>query len=186
MQGQPTAGQTQEPYRSFASEGDLNNFVAERVKRAERSALKKLAADLGFEDADELRDALQPLRRTAGGGNTNAPATPTQPTAQGPSDSARLSMALKVGAELNLPASLIARLQGDTEEAMKADAQALLGLMDGNRPGATAPRAPGIPPVPQVGQPVTFTRTQLQDAKFVREHANEIRQAAAQGRIVNS
>lgn len=93
-------------------------------------------------------------------------------------------MAIKVGSELNLPVALVGRLQGDTEEAMKADAQTLLGLMDGNRPGNA--HAPGIPPVPQAGQQITFTRTQLQDAKFVRANAEAIRKAAAEGRIVNS
>lgn len=175
-----------EPYRAFATQGDLDGFVQERVKRAERSALKKLATELGFEDADELKDALQPLRRGQGGGQsvqpgtpdaitpTNAPAAPSQ-------DAARLMMALQVGAELNLPAALIARLQGDTLEAMKADAQTLVALM-----GTGTQRGPGIPPVPGGGQPVTITRTQLSDPKWVREHAEEIRQASAEGRIVRS
>lgn len=175
-----------EPYRAFATQGDLDGFVQERVKRAERSALKKLATELGFEDSDELRDALQPLRRgRPGAGSQTPPTTPATPAAANtpaaPSnDAARLMMALQVGAKLNLPAALIARLQGDTLEAMEADAQTLVGLM------GSGTRGPGIPPVPGGNPPVTFTRQQMQDAKFVREHAAEIRQAAVEGRIVRS
>lgn len=89
-------------------------------------------------------------------------------------------MALQVGAELNLPAALIARLQGDTLEAMKADAQNLLSLM------GSGTRGPGIPPVPGGNPPVTITTAQLQDPKWVREHQAEIQLASREGRIVRS
>lgn len=133
-----------------------------------------------------MRDALATLRHAQGGGNLPPAPPATEPpatTASTSAETARLQMALKVGAELNLPAALINRLQGDTEAAMKADAESLVALMGSGTP---ANRMPGIPPVPAGNQPVTFTRTQLQDAKFVRENAEAIRQAASQGRIVNS
>jgi hypothetical protein len=66
---------------------------------------------------------------------------------------------------------------------MKADAESLQALIGRGTPAA---RGPGIPPVPAGNQPVTFTAAQLGDAKFVRENANAIRQAATQGRIVRS
>lgn len=176
--------QTQEPYRAFASQDELDTFVKGAKSQAERSAVRKLAKDMGFEDADEMREALASLRQAQGGQQPAQPGaeSPAQ-TAQPNADATRLSMALKVGAELNLPAALISRLQGDSEEAMKADAEALIGLMGSGTP---ASRGPGIPPVPAGNQPVTFTRAQLGNAKFVRENADAIRQAAAQGRIVNS
>lgn len=180
---QPATGQ---PFRAFASQAELDDFVKGSKSQAERAAIRKLAKDLGFEDAEEMRQALQSLRQGQGGdGPAPSPSTPettaTTTTAEGPSASARLAMAIKVGAEMNLPAALINRLQGDTEEEMRADAQQLLGMV-----GSGATRGPGIPPVPAGNSPVTFTRTQLQDAKFVRANAAAIRQAHAQGRIVNS
>lgn len=178
---QPATGQ---PFRAFASQAELDDFVKGSKSQAERAAIRKLAKDLGFEDAEEMRQALQSLRQGQGGGGepSNTPETTATTTpAEGPNASARLAMAVKVGAELNLPVALINRLQGDTEEAMRADAQALLALV-----GSGGHRGPGIPPVPAGNSPVTFTRTQLQDAKFVRDNAAAIRQAAAQGRIVNS
>ncbi len=88
-------------------------------------------------------------------------------------------MAIQAGTKLNLPTALVLRLQGSTVAEMEADAQSLLGLM-------TAPRGPGIPNVPTQNQPVTFTKAQLQDAKFVREHKDEILRAGREGRIVDS
>lgn len=184
-QGQQPAAETPaQPYRAFASQDELDGFVKSAKSQAERAAVRKLAKDMGFEDADEMRETLQGLRRAQGGEQPAQPgAEPPTQTAQPNADAARLQLALKVGAELNLPAALIGRLQGETEEAMKADAEALQALMGGGTP---ASRGPGIPPVPAGNQPVTFTRAQLGNAKFVRENAEAIRQAAAQGRIVNS
>lgn len=51
---------------------------------------------------------------------------------------------LKVAIEKGLPANLIGRLQGDTPEALAADADALLSLI-GTTPGATPPSEPQLP-----------------------------------------
>lgn len=181
---QPAAQPTQ-PYRAFATEADLTAFVQRSKNQAERSALRKLATDMGFEDADELKEALEPLRRGKGGTQTAQPGTPVAPAQQGPTGSPqgaeRLKMALNVGKSKNLPIAIVELLQGDSEEAMTAHADQLMALF-----ASGANRTPGIPGAPQQNQPVTFTRAQLQDAKFVREHANEIRAAAREGRIVNS
>lgn len=187
-----------QPYRAFADQKELDDFVKGAKTQAERSAIRKLAKDLGFEDADEMRDTLAALRQAQGGGKPNTPEAQAQPAAPGTSPAAtapnggavdstgaRLQMALEVGVELGLPATLIARLQGNDKEAMKADAQSLLALFGGNG-GTQQSRGPGIPPVPPSNQAVTFTRTQLRDAKFVRENADAIRKAQAEGRIVES
>lgn len=184
-QAQPQAEAAQTPFRAFASQKELDEFVKGSKSQAGRAALKKLATDLGFEDADEMRETLQTLRQAQGG---NQPLTPTEPgasapTSQGPDQASRLLMALGVGVKLSLPATLIKRLQGNTPEEMEADAQELLGQMGSN---TATPRGPGIPPPPNGNPPVTFTRTQLSDAKFVREHAAEIQAAAKEGRIVRS
>lgn len=187
-----TATPAGQPFRSFTDQRELDAFVQGSKSQAERAAVRKLAKDMGFEDADEMREALQGLRQ-AQGGTVPMPAATATPSAPGTSGSvfappgadqvaARLQTALKVAAELNLPVALIARLQGASEEEMKADAQALLAVMG----GSAAPRAPGIPAVPATGQQITFTRTQLQDPKFVRDNAAAIRKAHAEGRIVNS
>lgn len=168
-----------QPFRAFATEKDLQDFVKRSKSQAERAAVRKLAADLGFEDADELRDALEPLRKTPA---SEPGAQAQQPAAQqpaGPSEADRLRMAINVGAKLNLPAALVNRLQGDTPEAMEADAQALVGLMQ-------QPSRAGIPGAPQTETRATFSRAQLSDPKFVREHQAEIMQASREGRIVDS
>jgi hypothetical protein len=178
----PAAAQ---PYRTFADQAELDSFVKSSKGQAERAAIRKLAKELGFEDADEMRESLQTLRQAQGGGASASPTTPdtttqaTTPAGPSPTE-ARLTMALQVGAKLNLPAALIARLQGDTLEAMEADAQQLVGLM------GTGARGPGIPPVPEGNRPVTITTAQLQDPKWVREHQAEIQLASREGRIVRS
>lgn len=188
--GQPPAAeaQPQQPYRVFADQAELDGFVKSAKSQAERAGVRKLAKDMGFEDADEMRETLQALRRAQGGNPDGQPATPgadAPPATAAPSPAsnqgARLQMALEVGAKLNLPAALIARLQGDSVEAMEADAQTLLGLM-----GSNTQRGPTIPPVPAGGQPVTYTRAQLQDPAFVRANMDAIRKAAAEGRIASS
>lgn len=176
----------EQPFKTFANQAELDNFVKSSKSQAERAALRKMAKDLGFEDVDEMRESLQTLRQAQGGGAPASPAaTPETPTSQATNqpDAVRLQMALSVGAKLNLPVALVGRLQGGTEAEMEADAQALLALI-GN--GASQQRVPGIPPVPAGNQPVTFTQTQLQDPKFVRANAEAIRKASAEGRIVRS
>lgn len=179
-----------QPFRTFASQEDLDKFVAKSKRQAERKALNDQAKALGYEDWEEMSEALQPLRRAGSAASGDAPATTPTPGPEGttaaaptaaaqPDEASRLRMALQVGTKLNLPTALVGRLMGATAEEMEADAQALLGLM-------TTPRGPGIPPAVQQGQPVTFTRKQLQDPAFVREHIKEIQQASREGRIVDS
>jgi hypothetical protein len=186
-QAQPTPEAAQ-PYRTFADQKALDDFVKGAKSQAERAAVRKLAKDMGFEDADEMRESLAALRQAQGGGQPTTPDAGATAATPGPSPAsdmgARLQMAINVGAKLNLPAALLPRLQGATEAEMEADAQTLLGLM-GSGASAAVPR-PGIPPVPAGNQPVTFTRTQMQDPRFVRENAEAIRRAAAEGRIVKS
>jgi len=176
-----------QPFRSFASQEDLDKFVSKSKRQAERKALNDQAKALGYEDWEEMSEALQPLRRAGSAASGDAPnaavtpgtaaATPAAPAQ--PDEASRLRMALQIGTELNVPTALVARLQGATADEMRADAQALMGLM-------TAPRGPGIPPAVQQGHPVTFTRKQIQDPAYVREHQAEILQAAREGRIVDS
>lgn len=172
--GQPAA----EPAQPFATFDTEKSFMT-RVNRDARKQMNEFAKEQGFSDWAHLSETLNTLRQGAGGQQPAQP--PAQPTPQGPSEADRLRMALTVGAKLNLPAALVGRLQGTTAEEMEADAQALVSLM-----GQGQQRAPGIPPAPSNGQPVTFTVAQLQDPKFVREHEAEIRRAHAEGRIVRS
>jgi len=174
---------TLEPFRAFATQADLDKFVSGSKRQAQRAALREAAQRFGFEEWSDVEDALQALRPTA-----PTPEPEAQRAQQSQSDSneaTRLRLALKVGAAKGLPATLVMRLQGSTEEEMTLDADTLLGLVQ--QPATVTRHAtPGIPPPPQGGQPVTFTRQQLSDPKFVREHQDEIRQAYAQGRVVGS
>ena len=146
--------------------------------------MNQQAKEAGFDDWEHMQESVAATRQPPATTPTPGPegtvaAAPNQPAAAQPDEASRLRMALQVGTKLNLPTALVGRLQGATAEEMEADAQALLGLM-------TAPRGPGIPPAVQQGQPVTFTKTQLQNPAFVREHQAEIMQAAREGRIVDS
>jgi hypothetical protein len=162
----------------FATFPDAKSFNS-KVSREARKLMNAQAKEAGFEDWADMQDSVAATRQPPAATPTPdaAPATPATPAQ--PDEASRLRMALQVGAELNLHPALVGRLQGATREEMTADAQALLGLM-------TAPRGPGIPPVVQQNQPVTFTKAQLQDPKYVREHQAEIMQAAREGRIRDS
>lgn len=171
--------QASQPFKSFASQDELDKFMADRAKRASRQALNTLARDFGFDDSQEMQEALHAIRKTpAKGDSQDSP----QKADRGSDEVGRLRMALTVAGELNLPAALIGRLQGNTVEEMKADAQTMLALL---QPGTPAQRAT-IPPAPVAGQAITFTRAQLQDPAFVRAHKDEILRAGREGRIVNS
>jgi hypothetical protein len=183
---QPNAGTeaaAEQPFRSFKSQAELDTFMAKSKSQAGRKALNDQAKALGYEDWEEMKDALQPLRRTTTPENPQeSPGTTPAPT-QVQSDQGeakRLKLALSVASDLGLPTALVSRLQGDTTEEMTADANRLLALFQ------QPVRGPGIPPAPTQNRPVTFTRVQLQDAAFVREHVKEIMQASAEGRIVDS
>lgn len=180
--------QAQQPFRTFANQNELDEFVQERVARAKRSALNDQAKTLGYKSWTHMRAMLQVVAEDeageAGDGNNADAGAQAEPGQQqqpsGQSDT--LALKLAVAAEKNLPASLVQRLVGNTREQIEADADQLLQLVQ----AGPVPRGPGIPPAPQANQPVTFTRQQLSDPKFVREHVDEIRQAAAEGRIVRS
>lgn len=164
----------------FAVFPDAKSFNT-KVGREARKLMNEQAKAAGFDDWAHMSETLGALRQaptTADKPETVAPAATPATPAQ-PDEAARLRMAIQTGTKLNLPTALVLRLQGTTVEEMEADAQSLVGLM-------TAPRGPGIPNVPQTNQPVTFTRAQLQDAKFVREHKDEILRAGREGRIVDS
>lgn len=176
QQQQPAA----QPFKSFASQEELDKFMADRAKRAGRQALNAQARELGYDDWQEMQEALHGIRKTPAkveGPDSPAKADPASNEAN------RLRMALTVAGELNLPAALIGRLQGATVDEMKADAQMLLGLF---QQSPAAAQRPSIPPVPQSNQPVTFTQAQLQNPEFVRTHKDEILRAAREGRIARS
>lgn len=194
--GQPNAGQQagdqqqeSQPFRSFKDQAELDEFMQDRVQRAKRSALNEQAKALGYKNWSHMKALLQVINEDdENGDDGEADGEPdaagqqaSQQPGTGANEAERLRLAIKVAGELNLPPQLVDRLQGSTEDEMKADAENLLQLVRSNQP-----RGPGIPPAPRQGQPATFTRAQLQDAKFVREHKDEIMQAAREGRIVES
>ena len=174
------AGQEAQPAQPFAVFETAQAFQ-KRLDRESRKILNQQAKALGYEDWQEMSEALQPLRRGDAQSQAIEVKQPESKQPPGVSDYERLRMALTVGQELNLPTALVSRLQGATLEEMKTDAQALLGLM-----GSSTQRGPGIPPAPHANQPATFTRNQLSDPVFVRANREAILQAGRDGRIVNS
>lgn len=182
--------QNQQPFRSFASQDELNTFMQDRVGRAEKSALNTAAKAAGYESWEEMQTQVSAIRKALG----QPGAEQSQAAADGGQQQAapdpalqRLQLVLQVGQQKNLPAALISRLQGGTLEEMQADADALLALMGGQQSQQTQrPPGPGIPNAPGEHQQVTFTRAQLQNPEFVRKNADAIQRAAAEGRIVDN
>ncbi len=182
--GQPIEAPQADTYSApFASFPDAQTFN-KRMEREARKRQNQAAQELGFDDWQHMQTDLAAQRQAATPDpetppTPDAPQQPVSPPSQ-PDEAKRLRMALSVAQELNLPAALIGRLQGETVEAMTADAQSLVALMQQSQG-----RTPGIPSAPQGGQPVTFSRAQMSDPAFVRQHADEIQRAAREGRIVN-
>lgn len=184
--GAQPAGQTSEPFAVFPTAESFNA----RLQRETRKTLDQHAIENGFENWQAMIDArTTPPPTETPPASAQSPESETPPAATAPEtpaapappdEAARLRMALAVATEKGLPPALVARLQGNTPEEMAADADTLLGLVQ--RPLA----GPGIPPTRQNGQTVTFTRAQLRDPAFVREHAAEIQRAAREGRIADS
>lgn len=159
--------QPAQPTQPFAIFPDSTSFNA-RLDREVRKNNEKLAKDLGYESFDAMKSVI-PQRQPA------QPAQSTQPDN-------RLQTALAVAVEMNLPSNLVGRLQGNTPEEMKADAESLIKLLGGAQ---QQPAKPTIPNAPTGGgQLVTFTRAQMGDPAFVRENKALIMQAAREGRIL--
>ncbi|MFN8493127.1 MAG: hypothetical protein U0350_36325 [Caldilineaceae bacterium] len=188
---QPNAGATAaetKPFRVFNSQAELDEFMTKSKRQAERRALNAKAKELGFEDWEDAQEAMAALRQPVtpkqdvpGNAQEVPEATPaTTSTQTGSSEAQRLKMALSVASDLNLPTALVARLQGDTPDEMKADGERLLALFQ------QPVRGPGIPSAPKQNQAVTFTRAQLQNPEFVRQNKDAILQASREGRIVDS
>lgn len=188
------------PYRTFNTQEELDGFFADRAKRAQRSAIRELAKEFGFEDVDELRDAIGAIRgpRNGGaanngggnqpGGQNNAQAQPGAPAAPD------LQTLLRVAAKYNVPAALIGRLSGATEQELEQDAQTLLAAIPGaaahaapSSPNSQQARQPGIPAADNSNQPVTITRSWMRDnPAWVRANRALVDEAQRTGRIVDS
>lgn len=159
--------QSAQPTQPFAIFPDSTSFNA-RLDREVRKNNEKLAKDLGYESFDAMKSVI-PQRQQA------QPAQSAQPDN-------RLQTALAVAVEMNLPSNLVNRLQGNTPEEMKADAESLMKLLGGAQ---QQPAKPTIPNAPTgSGQPATFTRAQMSNPVFVRENQAAIMQAAREGRIL--
>lgn len=186
---QPAGNQTQgqQQQQPFIAFPDAKAFE-KRMAREARRQMNAQAREAGFEDWDDMMAELG--TKTAGSGTPTAGRQPgRQQSPETSNEADRLRMALGVGAKLNLPTALVARLQGSTPEEMEADAQALLTIMgqaQGGQQQQGQQRQPGIPGVQNNQQPTTFTRAQLQDPEFVRKNKDAILKAAREGRIVAS
>lgn len=188
----PAAG---EPYRVFATQAELDTFMVDRANRAKKAGIKELAKELGFEDVDDFRDAIRSIRGPNGGaasGSQNQPGGQSPQQAPAGHSGADLGVKLKVAAKMGLPADLVYRLVGETEEELEADAQSLLTRLNGQNGGAattapTTPKGPGIPPTTPNNPPVTLTRSFLAaNPAWVRANRAQVEAAAREGRIVDS
>lgn len=98
--------------------------VKKANKEAEKLRLKlKEIEDAGKSETDKLREQAEAAKRDA--------------------DASRKEvLRLQVGVSKNLPKSLISRLQGDTEEELSADADALLAELRPGKPRGDADAGP--------------------------------------------
>ena len=158
-----------------------------RLQRDTRKSLDAQAVELGFDTWQAFLDSrtaatppasAQPPEPETPPAEPEPDATPATPPAL--DEAARLRLAIEIGGDKGLHPALLSRLQGNTRAELEADADRLAQVVQ------RAPAGPGIPPAPRNGQTVTFTRAQLRDPAFVREHAADIQRAASEGRIVDS
>ena len=170
-------GQSQQAGQPFAVFPDAESFNR-RLARETRKRLDTEAQAAGFETWQALLDsrAPAPAQPESQAGDQSPPAQP-----ESPDEAARLRLSIVVGGDKGLPPALLSRLVGNTREELEADADRLLAVVQ-----ASTSRGPGIPRAPQGEQTTTFTRAQLQNPAFVREHAAEIQQAAREGRIADA
>lgn len=179
----PQAGNQQSgeqgPFAVF-NDGDSFNKRMDREARSRMNAAAKKAGFDSWEQMTERTTAIQQAVNPQAQTDANADSDRGQ---SGSGDGPNLQMALQVAQEMNLPVGMIQFLSGGDEGAMKKQAETLLGFSAAPH---QPPAGPSIPNAPTGNQAVTFTRSQLQDPAFVRENADAIRQAAANGRIVDS
>lgn len=178
----------QQPNESgpFATFPDADSFNR-RMQREADKRMNEAVKAAGFDSWEQMNERLTAIQNAVNP-QTQTGAVNSDRGQSGSGDGPNLQMALQVAQEKNLPVALISRLQGGTKEEMAADADALLALVGASASSPPSPPAgPGIPNAPTGdSQAVTFTRAQLQDPAFVRENAAAIRQAASDGRIVDS
>lgn len=134
---EPTeTSETEETTKETSEQPDvkaMETALRKANKEAEKYRLKlKEIEDAGKSEADKLREEAEAAKRDA--------------------DKARLdALKLQVGLDKELPKSLIPRLQGETEEELAADADALLRELKPTKPkgdagGGTRGRTPDAKP----------------------------------------
>lgn len=138
-QGNAPAGQqSTEPKGSEAplGEGGLKALNAERDARAAaetaRAAAEKESADL-----KARLDAIEQSKLTELEKVQKDMAATAERTSKLEAEIAARDLLLlkqKIGAEFQLPAELVARLQGDTDDALRADAKSLADLVPDKSP----------------------------------------------------
>lgn len=157
-------GNQNQPFAIFP---DAASFKA-RVDREAAKQQKELLKSLGFDSIEAMKAALS-KQNQQGGEQQQEPQV---------NEAQRYQMALQVAVDMNLPAVLISRLQGNTVDDLRADAEKLQALFQNVQSKAGIPNAPA-----GQSKPITFTRAQLQDPAFVRANKDAIMQAAREGRI---
>jgi hypothetical protein len=123
------------------------DWLPARLDRAKRSAVSEALKELGVEDLDTAKAAIEEAKRIKA-----AQMTDVEKAQQEAADKAARvveleatlkerdlrDMRLKVAAETGLPEVLAAKLGGEDEDAMKAEAKAILA--------ALPPTSQGLPP----------------------------------------
>lgn len=132
------------------------------------AAVSKQRRDLERSAAEALRDAETARKRIA---ELEAERAAEQ----------RAVLVAKVVKDVGLPDGMAARLVGDDEGSLKADAEALLASLGGRK---SAPDIDSRQGSGSAAAAPTFTRSQLRDPEFYQKHRDAIMSAFANGRIV--
>lgn len=93
----------------------------------------------------------------------------------------RSALAVKIAKDVGLPDGMSARLVGEDEAALKADAEALLASLGGRKSAPDIDSRQGGSGTPAAP---TFTRSQMRDPEFYQKNRDAIMSAFASGRIV--
>jgi hypothetical protein len=137
-------------------------WLPARLERAKRSALNDAMKELGVDDLDAAKSAIEEAKRLKAAQMTDLEklqserddlSTKLSTLESTLKDRDLRDMRLKVAAETGLPEVLAAKLTGEDEEAMKAEAKAILAAIPATSQGLPPAAGDVKPPDPAESDP---------------------------------
>lgn len=130
-------------FQAITTQEEFDARIGERLKR-EREKLEKQFSDqyAGYVSADEYNKGVNGLNEKLAKANKEAQdaANRVKELEGKVQEYETNSVKMRIARDLNMPFEMCDRLRGDNEEALRADAEALMGLFGqkGKAPAATS------------------------------------------------